>query len=69
MPDRRAHTLHRGEKSIQTIRGTPKELTQAITSYIHTDMNQQHAEFFSELPYLPLTTLDNAKVVLGQAYW
>lgn len=37
---------------------TPEELTHSIPSYIHTEMPQQHAEFFSGLAYLPICTVD-----------
>ena len=58
MTHHRSHTLHRGEKSIQSLRGTPGELTESITSYIDSDMSKQQAEFFANLSYLPLATLD-----------
>ena len=52
------HDSHRGELSLQERRNTPKELGDAIPSYIKSDMPQQHADFFSGLSYLPIATLD-----------
>ena len=53
------HLLHEGELIVQKRRNTPRDLTQQLPGYIQTNMPSQHAEFYSELPYLPLTTLDN----------
>ncbi len=52
------HKSHRGELMLQERRQTPKELSDAIPHYIDGDMPQQHADFFTGLPYLPLATLD-----------
>ena len=59
MTSKRFHSLHRGELEIQAKRGTPAELTQQLPSFIDADMPLQHSEFYSELPYIPLTTMDD----------
>lgn len=53
-----SHKSHRGELVLQERRNTPKELIDAIPGYIRRDMPVQHADFFADLPYLPLATLD-----------
>ena len=53
------HKLHRGELLLQKRRNTPEELGAIIPQYIYSNMPQQHADFFSDLSYLPLATLDN----------
>lgn len=58
MTSNRLHPLHKGELELQAQRGTPTELTRHLPSYIEADMPLQHSEFYSELPYLPLATLD-----------
>lgn len=52
------HRSHKGELLLQERRNTPKALSDAIPQYISSDMPQQHAEFFADLSYLPLATLD-----------
>lgn len=52
------HRSHMGELALQALRHTPQELSDAIPHYIERDMPQQHADFFAELSYLPLATLD-----------
>ncbi|WP_299669440.1 pyridoxamine 5'-phosphate oxidase family protein [uncultured Ruegeria sp.] len=52
------HKSHKGELLLQERRNTPKELIDSIPQYIHAEMPQQHAEFFADLSYLPLATLD-----------
>ena len=54
----RSHKSHKGEISIQKKRHTPDELASQISNYIAPDMPQQHAEFFANLPYLPIGTTD-----------
>ncbi|WP_216825121.1 hypothetical protein [Agarilytica rhodophyticola] len=58
MTEHNMHSLHKGERYIQKRRHTPIELTEQIPNYIYTDMPQQHADFYRELPYLPLAVLD-----------
>jgi len=53
------HALHKGEILLQKRLGTPSELSATMPNYISKDMPQQHADFFTSLPYLPLATLDN----------
>jgi ferredoxin-NADP reductase len=53
------HKSHKGELRLQERRNTPKEMISSIPQYIAPDMPQQHADFFAELPYLPLATLDH----------
>ncbi len=53
-----SHKSHRGELVLQERRDTPQDLIDAIPSYIRSDMPMQHADFFADLPYLPLATLD-----------
>ena len=53
-----SHSLHEGELRVQKRRQTPRELSDAVPSYIYRDMPQQHAEFFSRLSYMPLGTID-----------
>ncbi|EGQ7996635.1 oxidoreductase [Vibrio vulnificus] len=55
---RKLHALHSGELAIQKRLNTPDELTKKIPDIVEADMPHQHAEFYSELPYLPLATLD-----------
>ncbi len=52
------HPWHSGEALVQERRGTPSNIVLSVPDYIEKDMPQQHAEFFSGLPYLPLATLD-----------
>ena len=52
------HKSHRGERLLQERRSTPKDLSDAIPHYIESDMPRQHAEFFADLSYVPLATLD-----------
>lgn len=52
------HPWHSGETLVQARRGTPRELSSSVPDYIEKDMPRQHAEFFAELDYLPLATLD-----------
>lgn len=52
------HRSHKGELLLQERRNTPKELIDSIPQYIDSDMPQQHADFFADLSYLPLATLD-----------
>ncbi|MEM9102651.1 MAG: oxidoreductase [Pseudomonadota bacterium] len=52
------NTLHPGELFIQQRKHTPSELTAQIPRYIQQDMPQQHADFYADLSYLPLATLD-----------
>ncbi|MGC3940370.1 oxidoreductase [Roseobacter sp. EG26] len=52
------HTSHKGERRLQELRKTPRELAESIPQYIQADMPRQHAEFFAGLPYVPLATLD-----------
>ena len=52
------HALHEGELLVQKRRNTPNQLTESVPSFISKDMPQQHADFFTELPYLPLAILD-----------
>lgn len=58
MNTRHVHALHSGELTVQKRRNTPNELTQKIPNFVDADMPQQHAEFYADLPYLPLATLD-----------
>lgn len=53
------HKSHKGELLLQERRNTPRELSDAIPQYIDSDMPQQHADFFADLSYLPLATLDD----------
>ncbi|KEJ88309.1 pyridoxamine 5'-phosphate oxidase family protein [Sulfitobacter donghicola] len=53
------HKSHKGELRLQERRNTPKEMITSIPQYIAPDMPQQHADFFADLPYLPLATLDH----------
>ena len=53
------HVLHPGELRIQRRMNTPIELTDAVPHYIHSSMPQQHADFYTGLPYLALATMDN----------
>ncbi len=53
------HKSHQGELLLQERRNTPQDLIDGIPQYIDHDMSQQHADFFADLPYLPLATLDN----------
>jgi len=55
----RSHSLHQGERDLQERRHTPEELASSIPNFIQTDMPQQHAEFYADLSYLPLCTIDN----------
>lgn len=55
---RKRHALHSGELTLQKRLNTPDELTKKIPDFIEAEMPHQHAEFYSELPYLPLATLD-----------
>ena len=59
MAVKRSHALHHGEKIVQQRRHTPEELARAIPDYIHSELPQQHAEFYPGLSYLPLGTLDD----------
>lgn len=52
------HKLHEGELSLQRRKKTPREVTSSLPDYIDRNMPQQHADFFSNLEYLPLATLD-----------
>jgi ferredoxin-NADP reductase len=52
------HKSHKGELQLQQRRNTPRELSDVIPQYINSDMPQQHADFFADLSYLPLATLD-----------
>lgn len=52
------HKLHEGELSLQRRQGTPSEVTSSLPNYIDRNMPEQHADFFSNLDYLPLATLD-----------
>ncbi len=52
------HKSHKGELWLQERRNTPKEMIASIPQYIAPDMPQQHVDFFADLPYLPLATLD-----------
>lgn len=52
------HQSHKGELLLQKRRKTPKELIDAIPQFIDRNMPQQHADFFADLSYLPLATLD-----------
>jgi len=58
MKSDRAHILHLGERKVQERRHTPEQLVHSIPHYIHTDMPQQHADFYSGLSYLPMCTMD-----------
>lgn len=58
MNSRKKHCLHSGELSVQKRRNTPEELTLRIPDFVEADMPAEHANFYSELPYLPLATLD-----------
>ena len=59
MTKERSHAQHHGERRVQLRRHAPAELARVIPDYIHTEMPQQHAEFFAGLDYLPLATLDH----------
>ncbi|MDP5253303.1 MULTISPECIES: hypothetical protein [unclassified Vibrio] len=54
----KVHVLHSGELALQKRRNTPREVTDKLPEFIDATMPQQHAQFYSELTYLPLTTLD-----------
>ncbi|MGL6314105.1 hypothetical protein [Vibrio sp. WXL103] len=58
MNSRKNHALHSGELSVQKRHNTPEELTMRIPDFVEADMPAEHANFYSELPYLPLATLD-----------
>ncbi len=53
------HKSHKGELLLQERRNTPQDLIDGIPQYIDRDMSQQHADFFTDLSYLPLAALDN----------
>lgn len=54
------HKSHKGELLLQERLNTPREMIESIPHYIDSDMPKQHADFFADLSYLPLATLDHS---------
>lgn len=51
--------LHEGERFVQEKRNTPTALAELVPDYIDPQLPDQHAEFYENLDYLPIASLDH----------
>ena len=58
MNDQRPHRVHDGERYVQSRRNSPAQLAEELPRYIERDMPRQHSDFYQNLPYISLGTLD-----------